>query len=152
MNHVSHITYQKSKQKQNRLLRVSGYVLRDQKGSSLIEVIISLFMITVLFILYISALNTVAITKKLRYENLAYHVANKQMEDLRGIDFASLPSSGTIIDTQLALIPQGSGTFTVADSGSYSGIKEVTVTVTWNDGVAKQVELKTLAGLGGINP
>jgi hypothetical protein len=109
-------------------------------------------MITVLLIVYASALQVSTITKKLRYENLAYHVANKQMETLRSTSFDSLPASGSISDSMLSQIPQGAGSFTISDSGTYSGLKELTVTVTWNDGIAKQVDIYSLAGSGGINP
>jgi prepilin-type N-terminal cleavage/methylation domain-containing protein len=123
-----------------------------QRGISLIEIIICMFMIGVLFALYTAAINTVAHTKKLRYDNLAYHVANKKMEELRATSYASLPASGTIVDAMLSQIPSGSGSFTTIDHAGFSGLKEITVTVSWDDGQAKQVQLKTLAGSGGINP
>lgn len=123
-----------------------------QQGLSLIEVVISMAMIVVLFVLYMAAQNTVVHTKKLRYENLAYHAANKKMEELRATAFTSLPSSGTVSDSMLSQIPSGAGSFTVADHAGYSGLKEIVVTVTWNDGIAKSVVLRTLAGSGGINP
>ncbi len=109
-------------------------------------------MLSVLLVFYISALNTVALTRKLRYENLAYHAANKQMEVLRDTAYASLPASGTISDPMLAQIPSGAGSFTVSNYPGYGGMKELVVTVTWNVGVAKSVVLRTLAGSGGINP
>src|SRR3989344_2070742 len=121
-----------------------------QKGMSLIEVVISMGILLALFALYTAALNTMTGTKYLRFENLAYHVANKKMEELRGTAFMSLPSSGTVADAQLAQIPSGAGNFTVADYALYSGMKEITVTVTWiENSLAKQVQLKTLAGSGG---
>ena len=123
-----------------------------QKGISLIEILISLGMVAVLLVLYVSALNVVAITKKMRYENLAYHVASSSMEELRAISVALLPESGMVSDPLLAQIPEGLGSFVVVDSVDFSGLKEITVLVTWNDGVEKQVELQTLAGAGGINP
>ncbi len=123
-----------------------------QLGVSLIEVIIAMFMISVLLVLYIAALNTVALTRKLRYENVAYHVANKQMETLRNTPYASLPGSGTFSDSLLDQIPSGSASYTIADYAGYGGIKEFVVTVSWNDGISKQVVLRTLAGTGGINP
>ena len=119
---------------------------------SLIEVVISMFMIAVLFVFYTAALNTVALSKKLRFENLAYHVANKQMEVLRDTAFSSLPSSGTISDSQLSQIPSGAGSYTISSYPGYGGMKEIVVTVIWNDGIAKSVVLRTLAGSGGINP
>ena len=97
-------------------------------------------------------MNTVAQTKKLKYENLAYHTASKKMEELRATPLISLPASGTISDPMLSQIPSGSGNFSATDYAPYSGMKEVTVTVFWNDGKAKQLVLKTLAGSGGINP
>lgn len=117
------------------------------------EVIISMAALIALFALYTAALNTMTATKKLRYQNVAYHVANKKMEELRGTSFASLPGSGSISDTMLGQIPTGSGSFAVADYAGFTGLKEITVTVTWTEGgLAKQVQLKTLAGAGGINP
>jgi prepilin-type N-terminal cleavage/methylation domain-containing protein len=127
-------------------------VNRKQEGYSLIEVVICLFMIAVLLVLYASALNIVAITRKLRYENVAYHIANKQMEALRGISYADLPASGTISDSLLSEIPTGAGNFTVASYPAHNNMKEIIVTVTWTDPVSKQIVLKTLTGLGGINP
>ncbi|MBI4363660.1 MAG: prepilin-type N-terminal cleavage/methylation domain-containing protein [Candidatus Doudnabacteria bacterium] len=136
----------------NKTQHSTFHIPHSQKGMSLIEVIVSMFMLAVLLTLYAGALNTVAQTKKLKYENLAYHAASKKMEELRATTFASLPPSGTISDPMLSQIPSGSGSFTVFDYGPYSGIKEIIVTVSWNDGKAKSVVLKTLAGSGGINP
>jgi Tfp pilus assembly protein PilV len=123
-----------------------------QSGYSLIEVVISLFMITVIVVLYASALNMVAISRRLRYENIAYHIATKQMETLRDITHDSLPTSGTISDPLLSQIPSGAGSFTVSDYAGYSNMKEMSVTVTWIDPVSKQVNLKSLSGTGVINP
>ncbi|OGE82787.1 MAG: hypothetical protein A3B10_03900 [Candidatus Doudnabacteria bacterium RIFCSPLOWO2_01_FULL_44_21] len=128
-------------------------LLREQKGLSLVEVVVSMGVLVALFALYAVALNTTTLTKKLRYQNVAYHVANKKIEELRGVAFVSLPPSGTISDSLLSQIPAGSGSFTVVDYSEFSGLKEITVTVTWNEGaIAKQVLVKTLAGSGGINP
>jgi len=124
-----------------------------QRGLSLMEVVISMGVLIALFALYTAALNTMAASKKLRYQNLAYHVANKKMEELRGTAFGLLPSSGSISDAMLSQIPSGDGSFAAADYPAFSGLKEITVTVTWTEGsTPKQVQLKTLAGSGGINP
>ena len=118
---------------------------------SLVEVITSLFMISVLLVLYASALSTVAMTRKLRHENVAYHIAAKQMEALRNTGYSSLPATGSITDVLLAKIPSGTGSYTTAAYPGYMGMKEIIVTVTWVDPIAKSVILKTLAGTGGIN-
>ncbi len=119
---------------------------------SLIEVLISMFLLTVLVALYGAALNTLALTGKLRNENLAYNVASRQIETLRETPFASLSGSGTISDPLLSSIPSGSGSYAVVDHSTFTGMKEITVTVNWNDGQSRTVQIKTLAGSGGINP
>jgi hypothetical protein len=111
-----------------------------------------MFLIVVLFILYLAAANTVAVIKKVKYEDIAYHIASKQIEYLRKIPYNSLPASASFSDSQLSKIPSGAGNFTVTNHATLSGVKELTVTVTWNDGIPKQVVFKTLSGKGGINP
>lgn len=138
--------------KSNQITLYSPPSTLRQSGMSLIEVIVTMFMISVLLVLYISALNIVATTKKLRFEDMAYHVASKQMEELRGMTLSSLPGSGTIIDAMLSQIPSGAGSYTVSNYPGFAGVKEMVVTVTWNDGQAKNYVLRTLAGTGGINP
>jgi len=123
-----------------------------QSGMSLIEVIVAMVMLASLVALYAAAINTLTVSRRQRYEDLAYHVANTQMETLRATSFASLPSSGTISNSLLSSIPSGSGSFTVVDYPGYSGMKEMTVTVSWTDNKSRSVTLKTLAGSGGINP
>lgn len=123
-----------------------------QGGMSLIEIIISMFIILVIFDLCLMEVSALAISRKQRYEDIAYHVARKQMENLRATTFANLPNSGSISDSLLSQIPLGSGNFTVSDYSGYSGIKEIVVTVNWNDGSNRSMVVKTLAGNGGINP
>lgn len=125
---------------------------KKQDGATLIEVAISMFMVFVLFVLYLAALNSVLIVKKTSYENIAYHIANKQMESLRALTYDALPSSGTIVDSQFSQIPSGAGSFVVSNHASMTGMKELVVTVTWSDNGSKQVILRSLAGTGGLNP
>ncbi len=126
----------------------------NQDGISLIEVIISMFMVVVLFVLYMAALNMVATLKKVANEDIAYHIANKQMEALREIPFATLQgTTGTISDPQLSKLPSASGTYAASKYAPMSGMVEIVVTVNWTDAAGgKQVVLQTLAGNGGINP
>ena len=125
---------------------------RTQKGFSLVEIIIGLFFVFVIFGLVMLEVGTLNISRIQRYEDVAYHVANKQMEDLRATPFASLAASGTISDSELNQIPSGAGNYTVADYPGYTGMKKITVTVTWNDGSgAKSVVIQTLATAGLIN-
>ncbi len=123
-----------------------------QRGFSLIEVIIGIFLILTAFGLCILQITIAEATKKQRYEDVAYQVANRQMESLRATDFALLPSSGSVSDSALSQIPSGAGTYTSSNYASFTGVKELVVTVTWNDGSSKSVVLRTLAQSGGLNP
>ncbi|HYE22061.1 MAG TPA: hypothetical protein VD998_00545 [Verrucomicrobiae bacterium] len=124
----------------------------SEVGVTFIEVIVSLAFVGVMLIIYASALNTAALSKQLRYETFAYHVANKKMEELRSMTIATLPANGAIADPMLSSLPSGAGNFTVVDHVGFTGLKEITITVSWNQNGAKQVQLKSLAGTGGINP
>lgn len=120
---------------------------------TLIEVIVAMFLIFVLFVVYLAALNTVSLIKKNTYADTAYHVANKQIEALRDIPYDSLAdTAGTSIsDPDLSSLPSGGGSYTISEYAAMSGLKEIVVTVTWNDGNPKSITLQTLAGSGGIN-
>jgi len=123
-----------------------------QKGISLVEVVVALFVVSVLFWLLYIEFQTLSISQSQSYEDIAYHVASKEMESLRATSFGSLPSSGTISDSQLSQIPSGSGSFTVSNYAAYTGMKELVVTVTWNNGGNKSVVIRSLAASGGLNP
>jgi len=118
---------------------------------SIVEVIVSILLIVILFSLLVMEYRVLLISKSQKYQNIAYHVANKEMEDLRSTVLSGLQASGTISDPLLSQLPSGDGNYTVDDSADYSGLKELTVTVTWNDGVSKSVVLKTLASSAGLN-
>ncbi len=125
---------------------------KNQSGMTLIEMLISIAMIGGLIVLYSASFNVIGLTKTMKSENIAYHIANIKIEELRTTTYASLPPSGSFTDPQLSQLPSGTAAFTVTNYGSYTGLKEFVVTVSWNDGRARSVQLKTLAGTGGINP
>ncbi len=128
-------------------------IKKIKTGFTLIEVIISMAIILVLFSLLLMESNTLSISRSQQYEDIAYHIANKQMESLRATAFSDLPASADISDLSLDQLPSGSGNFTINDYSGYTGMKEIEVTVNWSvNNVAKSIVIKTLAGSGGINP
>jgi prepilin-type N-terminal cleavage/methylation domain-containing protein len=124
---------------------------RKQKGVTLIEIVVSLMLVGGLVVLFATTINISLMTKRLRNENLAYHIASAQIESMRAMFLDSLPPSGSFSDPNLGQLPSGAANFTVTNHGTYTGVKEIIVTVNWNDGKARSISVRTLAGEGGIN-
>ena len=131
--------------KSRRIIKKAG-----PRGFSTIEVIFALFLLATALVVYASSLNLVRILKTTRYQNLAYHIAQKQLEDMRNTAFSALPGTGAISDSQLSSLPSGQGTLTVTDLDT--NLKQVTVSVSWTEtGLPKSVNLDTLIYQNGIN-
>ena len=121
-----------------------------QGGLTSIEAIFAILIIVVGLVVYTSSLNLVRGIKSAKYQDIAYHIASKQVEDLRNTDFASLPASATTTDPRLELLPNGAGFLTVTDINS--DLKQINANVTWIElGNPKSVNLDTLIYIGGIN-
>ena len=117
-----------------------------------IEVLISIVIVGALIVLFAASMNLTTMNKRMERENVAYHIANKKIEEIRAVTYDSLPASASFTDAQLSQLPSSSAAFTVSDYAGYTGVKQVVVTVSWNDGRARSISLRTLIGTGGINP
>lgn len=123
---------------------------REQSGLSTVEVIFSLFVIGVAFVVYAASLNLVPLIKSTRHQNVAYHLALKQIEQFRNTDFSALPASGALVDSDLSLLPSGTAQLTVSEEAT--GLKRLTVTVSWSEAAGgKSVSLDTLIYQNGLN-
>lgn len=123
---------------------------RSARGLTAIEVIFSIFLISIGLIVYASSMNLVRVARSTKNNNIAYHAAVMQMEILRNTQFGSLPPSGSFSDPSLSLLPSGQGKIVAVDV--HNGLKQITVTVSWQElGLPKQVNLNTLIYEKGIN-
>jgi len=123
---------------------------KKQNGISSIEAVFAILIIVVGLVVYTSSLNLVRGAKSAKFQDIAYHIASKQVENLRNTDFSSLPASASIIDPRLELLPSGAGSFTITDLNS--DLKQVNANVTWTEsGTSKSVNLDTLIYVSGIN-
>ena len=125
---------------------------RAQSGMSIVEVLVSIAIVGSLIVLYAAAFNVSTLSRTMRSENLAYHIASKRMEELRNMDYAALPASGTFSDPLMASLTSGAGSYTRANYSTYTGMQELVVTVTWFEGRSRSVQVRTIVGTGGINP
>lgn len=108
-------------------------------------------LIAITLFCYFAVLKTVTLTRFAKHQALAYQVAIKKIEELKSVPFASLPASGPFTDSALSALPQAQANLTVANHGGSAGIKEITVTISWQEnGVTKNVEVKTMLTGGGI--
>jgi prepilin-type N-terminal cleavage/methylation domain-containing protein len=123
-----------------------------QRGFSLIEIVITLFIIGIAFTLYYVALQNVSISRTAKDEEIALRIANNKMGGLRAAGYINLPPSGAFTDTQLSSIPLGSGS--VAVSAFNAQTKQVMVTVSWSEpniSGSRSVVLSTLiVDTGGL--
>ena len=126
--------------------------LKKQIGFSLIEVVITLFIIGVIFVVYQAALNGLFLTRNAKDSEIAVRIATHKMEELRAIGYANLPASGSFTDTLLSSLPQSSASMTISDYNLK--VKQVKVTVTWREvrtSVSHSVVLDTLISqVGGL--
>jgi Tfp pilus assembly protein PilV len=122
-----------------------------QQGFSVIEVLITLFMIGATLMLFQATANAIVLNKYGRFREIALRVADKKIQSLRTTAFTQLPESGSFTDSQLASIPDGQASLTITEISPT--LKDVSVDVTWtnpqNDGT-QQVHLQTFVGSGGL--
>lgn len=126
-------------------------IKETQKGFLIIEVVISVFIVGVMLLVYAAASNTMALNRTAKNQQLAYRIANNEMERLRSLSYASLPASGTFTDTLLSTLPSSTAIRTVADYNAST--KQVTTVVTWRDpgsSVTRNVTLTTLINQYGL--
>lgn len=128
------------------------------KGFSLIESLLVIVVIGIMVYLLVSIPNALGLITKARHQSLAREIAAKQIEDKRAINYSNLVNDTTpLSDSRLNLLSQGTGEVKVEDCSptictSGESIKQVTVTVSWQDNNKPQnVTLKTMIGEGGIN-
>jgi hypothetical protein len=123
----------------------------NQAGFGLMEVVITLFLISVTLLLFQVTSQSIVLNKYSRYREIALRIADQQIQIMRTTDFVDIPPTGSFSDPLLASIPNGQGQILVDDVNNL--LKDVTVTVTWTNPDAsgnQQVELRTYITQGGI--
>ncbi len=123
-----------------------------ENGFSVIEVIISLFLLGVILLIYNAAVNSVQLNRQMKDQEIAFRIASTEMESLRSTAYNSLPtSSASVSDSLLTTLPGNAGESLVVASPN-SKTKKFVVTVNWIEpgNAARSVNLSTLITQGGI--
>lgn len=121
------------------------------RGFSLIEIIVSLFIISILIIASQTILFGTPLTQLAKDQDIALTIARNELESVRSGGYDSVPATGSFSDSLLSSLTSGAGTITV--SAYNAKTKHVTVTVTWSErGKSQSVSLDTLVTQTGGLP
>jgi len=133
-------------------LRTHHLLLSTQRGFSLIEVLIALVLITFTAFIFLKATDTLGRIGKSNDQTVAFHIASRKIESLRGSTFDSIPSSGPFTDSQLAKLPRAEALLTVTNYLGNSNTKQIEAAVSWYEqSVQKQVKLITVISKSGLH-
>lgn len=126
--------------------------LPKNSGFTLIEVLITLALISVLISIFFTATNIWRWIRHVRWQTFAKQIASSEMEQLRNTPYNNLPASGSFSDPNMAKIPQGSGQLNIAAVNGQTDLSQVKVTVFWvQEGQNQSIELDTLMSKNGLN-
>ena len=124
--------------------------LRRHRGFTLIEVIVSIFILGIVIVLSGAVIGTIQTTRDEVNENIAMRIASTNLDALRATGYANVVASSTLYDTQLTKLPSATASSTISDYNAKT--KQVTVGVSWlASRGTKYVTLTTLiTSVGGL--
>lgn len=132
-------------------------MLKKQRGFSLIEIVVVVFLVAILALIIASLPQTVSSINKSRHASIARDIASKQVDYLRKQTYSNLPLGlNNFSDPNLSTLPQATATYEVSDCplevcAASEQLKEAVIRVSWNEsGEPKNIELTTLIGQGGV--
>src|SRR5262249_16204067 len=121
---------------------------RAQCGFTLIEILITIFILILMLVFYVSAFSTNQLSRLQEHRDIALRVVTQKMQTLRGGGFSNVDSSTTFTDTSLSRLTNASASTTV--SYYNSSLKEVIVGISWLEGSSTlYVQETTLIGNSG---
>lgn len=131
--------------------------IKNQKGFSLIEVVLGAFVVVLIVFIIMNIPPSINLIGRSKQESLAKDIALKKIELLRASDYNNLANgSSPISDPRLASLPQGSGQSIIEDCPlnicTHNEVaKKITIKVTWkSSGDSKEVKVVTILTEGGI--
>jgi prepilin-type N-terminal cleavage/methylation domain-containing protein len=119
--------------------------LNSKSGFTLLEVLITLFIIGLVLVLYQMSLGKVKLIQYAKNQEIALRVANNKIEELRAGGYSGLPSSGSFSDSQLDPLSNNSASMTISNYNADT--KQVLITIQWQELVSsspKNISLVTL--------
>ncbi|MFH1178533.1 MAG: type II secretion system protein [bacterium] len=99
------------------------------RGFSLIEIIVSIFIVCVMLILLQAVINSGILARNSKNQSIALSIARNKLESLRTGGYSVLPQSGSFYDSLLEALPQATTTLVVNEYNAKT--KQVTASVIW---------------------
>lgn len=124
---------------------------KTNSGSTIIEVVISLAIISATFVIFQATVNTIFLNRESEHRDLALRIAQTEIDNMRALSFANLPTSTSFSNPLLSSLPQSQASRTITTVNSQT--KQVSALVSWREPTAKNtstVNLTTLITQGGI--
>jgi len=122
-----------------------------QKGFTLVEVLITLFVVAMLGVASRSLVVGDSSVRLAKDQNVALKIAGNEIESLRAGGYAALPVSGPFSDSLLSTLPSGAGAMAVSAYNAKTA--QIVVTISWQEGVnAESLSLSTLVTQTGGLP
>ena len=84
------------------------------RGFTLVEVIVSIFIIGVMLLLLQAVIRSGVLVRTSKNQNIALAIARNEIENLRASGYAALPSSGSFSDALLSTLPSATTTLAVS--------------------------------------
>ena len=123
----------------------------NRRGFSLIEVIVSIFVLGTMLVFFASSFSVNRLSRDMQRQDIALRIIKQKMEELRALTYTGLPANGTFSNSLLSSLTNGVGSTTVSD---YSAtLKQATVGVSWNESTStiRYLSATTIIGkVGGL--
>src|SRR3989344_7352490 len=125
-------------------IHYSPFTIHLKQGFTLIEILLTLLIILAMVSILFSASGTFVSSRNVNLQGIATKIASREIENLRNMQYSSLPPTDSISDPDLSKLPAATATRTVADYDGSSKIKQVTININWiENGASKQIKLET---------
>lgn len=119
--------------------------MRTSRGFSLVEVIVSIFIVGVMLLLLQAIIYSGVLVRTSKSQGIALAIARSELEILRAGGYAALPSSGSFSNSLLSSLPNATTTLIV---NSYNEkTKQVTANVIWTDSGSATSSIVSLSTL-----
>ena len=133
---------------------------RKSEGFSLVEIILSLFSISILSLILITSIQSLSTRRRQDLSAIASKAATKEIEQLRNLNFSSITATTSPLACSSEFTQAGTSSYLPGcsirrDVDSYQGdslIKQVGLTVSWTTtgSQTKSVTMQTLMTSGGL--